>query len=342
MKTIRNSFYENIAFDKFINAYYLSSKNKGPKKEILRFYENLEINIINLMEEIRTFKYKTHEYRMFIIYEPKKRNIRCLPFVDRIVQTWYIEYFIKPYFVPRFIYDSYACLNNKGTHKAVKRLQYFMKSINNKYNNYYIIKFDIKHFFESIDKNILYNIMKKYISDKYLLRFTYDIINSDKSPGLPIGNYTSQYFANIYLNELDHYIKENLQIKYYIRYMDDFVILVENKEEARYIFDLIDIFVNRNLNLKLNKKSCYFPNKLGCDFCGYKVYENYILIRKNCKRKICKKIKIWNNLYEKGILDYKKFSFSFNSFLGHITHADSYNLKNKIIDKIIFLFFSFV
>lgn len=280
MLTIKNSFYKKLTFNNLLSAYLRAKTNKGNKKEILLFSINLEINIINLMNDISSFKYKNSLYKEFIIYEPKKRIIRSLPFIDRIVQQWYVESFIKPYFIPRFIYDSYACIKNKGTHKAIKRLQYFMKSMNNKYSNYYIIKFDIKHFFDSINKDILYKLMSKYISDKYLLSFTYNIIYSDNNNGLPIGNYTSQYYANIYLNELDYYIKYNLNIKYYLRYMDDFIILVENKVEAKYIYDLVEIFVNNKLKLELNKKSCYYPSKLGCNFCGYIVYEKYILVRK--------------------------------------------------------------
>ena len=338
MLTIRNSFYKNLTFNNLLNAYILSKKGKDSKFEVLKFTYNLEIDLINLIELIATFKYKIGIYKEFTIYEPKKRIIRSLPFIDRVVQTWYIEYFIKPYFIPRFIYDSYSCIIGKGTHKAVKRLQYFMNCMKRKYKSYYVIKFDISKFFDSIDKDILYRIMSKYISDKYLLKFTYDLIYSYKYNGIPIGNYSSQYFANIYLNELDYYIKYKLNIKYYIRYMDDFVILIKDKIDARYIYDLIEIFVNHKLNLKLNKKSNYFPNELGIDFCGYIIYEKYLLVRKRSIKKIKKKIKIWNCLYELGGLDNKKFVLSFNSWLGHISHANSYNLKNKVLKSIKFVF----
>lgn len=337
MLTIKNSFYNNITFEKFLNAYYKSIKGKKNKEEILNFYLNLETNLINIMDDVRNFNYKTSKYKEFVIYEPKKRIIRCLPFKDRIVQTWYVENFIKPYFVPRFIYDSYACINERGTHKAIYRLQKFMKIMRSKYNNYYVIKFDIKHFFDSIDKDILFKIISNYISDKSLLRFTYEIINSDSKSGLPIGNYTSQYFANIYLNELDHYIKDVLKTKYYLRYMDDFVILVKDKVYARHIYNSVDIFVNNKLNLELNKKSRYYPNRLGIDFCGYKVYEDYIKVRKRCIKKIKGKIKVWNYLYEKNLFDEKHFILSFNSFLGHISHANTYYLKCKLIKDIKYL-----
>jgi len=335
--TIKNSFYSNITFDKFLKAYYKSIKGKGLKCEILEFYYNLENNLITLVDEISTFKYISSPYREFIIYEPKMRIIRSLPFRDRVVETWYVENIIKPYFVPRFIYDNYACLENKGTHKAVKRLQHFMRSMREKYGKYYVVKFDIRHFFDSIDKDILFDILSKYITDRYVLLFTYNIIYSNNKSGLPIGNYSSQYFANIYMNELDHYIKDVLHKACYARFMDDFVVLVENKVEAREFFDLIEIFVNNKLNLGLNKKSCYYPSRLGIDFCGYIIHEDYILVRKRCIKKIKGKIKVWNKLYDKGVLDNKKFILSFNSFLGHISHANTYNLKCKVISEIDYL-----
>ena len=220
MKSIRNSFYKNITYNNFLNAYFKTKVGKSYNTELLEFNLNYEINLINLMNDIILFKYNISSYKSFTIYEPKMRLIRCLPFIDRIVQTWYVESFLKPYFVPRFIYDSYACICDKGTHKAIYRLKYFMRCMSNKYNDYYIIKFDISKFFDNINKDILFSILKEYIYDKYLLKFTYILIYSYKYNGIPIGNYSSQYFANIYLNKLDYYIKYDLGVKYYIRYMD--------------------------------------------------------------------------------------------------------------------------
>lgn len=337
MKTIRNSFYKSISFFNFLNAYYKTKLGKSYTKDILSYYVNYEVNLIDLMNNIKSFNYKVGKYKSFVIYEPKKRIIRCLSFEDRIVQTWYVECFLKPYFIPRFIYDSYACIENKGTHKGVKRLKYFMNYMRNKYNNYYVIKFDIKHFFESIDKDILFSILNLYISDKYLLEFSKELIYSYKDKGIPIGNYTSQYFANIYLNELDYYVKHKLKIKCYLRYMDDFIILVKDKYEAKYIYDLVEIFLNNRLKLQLNKKSRYFKNKEGIDFLGYIIYEDYIKVRKRSIKKMNKKIKVWNKLYKEERFNKKKFILSFNAWLGYIKHANSYRLKNKMISKMKFL-----
>ena len=337
MRSIRNSFYKNLTFSNLLYSYNKTKVGKSYIFEVLFFEYNLEINLANLLNSIATFNYNIGSYKSFIIYEPKKRVIRCLPFIDRIVQTWYVEFFLKPFFVPRFIYDSYACIENKGTHKAIFRLKYFMNKMKNKYNDYYVIKFDISKFFESIDKDILFNILSKRINDKYLLNFTYNIIYSYKDKGIPIGNYSSQYFANIYLNELDYYVKFNLKIKCYCRYMDDFIILVKDKSTARNIYNLIERFIFDKLNLKLNPKSKYFPNKEGCNFLGFTIYEDYILLNNKFKKKIYKKIKIWNYLYSNNMLDIKNFVLSYNSYMGHIKHSNSYYFKCNIDNKILLL-----
>lgn len=218
-KTLKNCFYKNLTFEKMLAAHKRAKKNKH-KKEIILYEMDLETNLTNLIDDIKNFKYKIGNYKEFKVYEPKMRIIKSLPYRDRIVHQWYIEEFIKPFFGKRFIYDTYACLDNKGSHKAMKRVQKFMRQMKYTNSEYYIIKCDIKKYFYNIDRKILFKILTKYISDKKLLNFTNVLLENEDIIGIPIGNYTSQFFANIYLSELDHYIKEKLQIKYYVRYMD--------------------------------------------------------------------------------------------------------------------------
>ena len=148
-------------------------------------------------------------------------------------------------------------------------------------------------------------------------------------------NYTSQYFANIYLNELDKFVKHKLHIKYYARYMDDFILLVENKIKAKEVFEKIKIFLDERLNLKLNPKSKYYPSSMGLDFCGYRIFETYKLIRKRSVRKIRKKISKWNYRYENS-LNYHKVLVCWNSFLNHASHANYFNLCNRLYEKMMF------
>jgi len=331
-KTIKNCFYEKLTFENLLRAHDRASEGKKHKKEVILFEMDLETNIIRIMNEIRDGTYKFGKYREFTVYEPKERIIKSLPYRDRVVHQWYIEEFIKPFFYCRFISNTYACLDNRGTHKAVKKTQEFMRIMKRKNNSYYVLKCDIRKYFYSIDKRILINILKRNISDKLLLRFSEIILDDGVDIGIPIGNYTSQYFANIYLNELDHYVKDKLHIKYYIRYMDDFILLLNNKDEAKIILNKISLFLKYNLNLSLNKKSKYYPSRYGIDFCGYRIYETHIILRKRFKKKIKKSINVWKYLKNKNVLDYKKMRLSWNSYLGHASHANAYNFINKEVN----------
>ena len=145
-KTLKNSFYAKLTYEKFLEAHHRAKNNKR-KKEIYLYEMDLETNLINLINEIKEKRYKMGKYREFIVYEPKQRIIKALPYKDRIVHQWYVEEFIKPFFVKRFISNSYACIEDRGTHKAIQKLQYFMKKMKKNYPNYYIIKCDIKKYY---------------------------------------------------------------------------------------------------------------------------------------------------------------------------------------------------
>ena len=336
-KTIKKLFNNKLTFKKLLEAHERASIGKKYRKEIILFEMDLETNLIKILLDLKKNKYKFDKYRQFTIYEPKERIIKSLPYKDRVVHQWYINEFIKPFFYLRFIKDSYACIDNKGTHNAVKKVQRYMKNMNNKYKDYYVLKCDIKKFFYSINKELLLNILNKNISDKKLLELTKNILYTEDKKGIPIGNYTSQFFANIYLNELDHYIKEELNIKYYVRYMDDFILLVPNKKIAKELNSKIKEFVEIKLDLELNRKTKYFPSKFGIDFCGYKIFETHILLRKRFKRKIKKNIVLWNYLYYNDRLNFNKMNMSLNSYIAHMNHCNSYNFKKEVFKKIEFI-----
>lgn len=336
-KTIKHEFDKCLTFKKMLEAHERAKVGKSNKSEIIIFEMDLENNIIKIIDDIKYNRYKFGEYREFKVYEPKERIIKSLPYRDRIVHQWFVEEFIKPYYYPRFINDTYACLDLRGTHKAVESLQIKMRKMQKKHNEYYVLKCDIRKYFYSIDKNILIKILSKKISDKKVLNFAKVILNDGVDIGIPIGNYTSQYFANIYLNELDHFVKEELRVKNYIRYMDDFIILVKEKEEARKLYYIIQNFINSRLNLQFNSKSSYFKSRKGIDFCGYRIYETHILLRKRFKNKVNKSIRTWNYLYNNNKLYYDKFIMSWNSYKGHASHSNSFNFISNKSKKIICL-----
>lgn len=340
-KKIKNCFYKNLTFEKLYEANLRARKHKVCKSEVVKFEINLENNLTNLLNKIRNHTYHLGKYYTFKVYEPKERTIKALPYVDRIVHQWYVEEFIKPNIVPKFISTTFACLKDRGTHKAALEVEKQIRICNQNNPNFWILKCDIKGFFYHIDSNILYSIMCKYIADVELLNFTKLLIFDGREEmgaiGIPIGNYTSQFFANIYLNELDQFVKRTLKIKHYVRYMDDFILLLNTKEECKLIKHTIETFLHQQLHLELNAKSKYYPNKMGVDFCGYRIFTTHKLLRLNSKKKIKKNVKKWNYLYKNNKLNVAQATESLNSWIGHASHCNSYTLQKKIINSCNFL-----
>lgn len=341
-KTIKNQFYKNLTFQKLYEAHLRARMHKTHKSEIIEFEMNLENNLTNLLHNIQNHTYRLGKYYTFTLYEPKKRIIAALPYKDRIVHQWYVKEFMIPYIVPKFISNTFACIEDRGTHSAAKRVQEYMIEYAKKYPQYWVLKCDIRKFFYNINPHILFNIMKKYISDKELLKFTKLLIfdsrpSINSSVGIPIGNYTSQFFANTYLNELDQFIKHNLHIRAYVRYMDDFILLLNSKEECKEIKKKIEIFLWEHLRLTLNDKSRYYPYKMGVNFCGYRIFPTHSLLRTSSKTKIKNKIKKWNKLYHNNSLNIYFANQSLNSWLAHASHCNSYYLRKKIVQKCDFL-----
>lgn len=337
---IKKEFDKKLTFQKLLEAHYRARKLKAKKAEVIKFEMNLENNLTNLLRKLKNEEYRNGKYRTFYVTEPKLRMIEALPYEDRIVHQWYVEEFIKPYIVPKYIKDTFACIPERGTHKAVETMQKYMRICKRNWGDYWILKCDIKKFFYSIDTNILFEILKKHISDKKLLKLTHHLLYDNRTDpiGIPIGNYTSQFFANTYLNELDQFIKHKLKVKYYARYMDDFVMLLENKERCKVIKKEIENFIKDNLHLELNSKSKYYPSAQGLNFCGYRIWPTHRLLRTSSKRKIKRKVKRWNSIWKENRLDYSIVIPSIQSWIGHTKHSNSYNLVQKIMNKSEFIY----
>ncbi len=330
-KTIRNKYEKALSYETLMKAHMQSRKGKGYRKEIILFNLKQEEYIMWLYEQLKLCKYKHGKYITFYITEPKLRKIEKTKYIDRIVHRWYVNSFIEPYFVPQFINTSYACLKGKGMHKACLDVQKAMKHCKNIWGEYYILKMDIKKYFENIHKDILYEILQRKIKDKKILWLTKEIIYSNNGKtGLPIGNYTSQMYANIYLNELDQYVKHNLKCKYFFRYMDDGIILLKTKEKAKEILEAIQKFLKEKLKLELNQKTQIFKNKQGVNFCGYKINEYRLKIRDKGKRRLKKKIKSLKEKVAKGEITSKEAKLYLAGHLGYIKIADVKNLKEKL------------
>lgn len=333
-KRINNIYDKALTFSKIRDAYKRTSKRKRKTKDVIEFEMKLEDNIIKIYKELKNGTYQIGKYKKFTVYEPKERIIHCLPFYDRVVQQLYVHEYILPYMIKKFISTSFACIPGRGTRKCIETIQKFMLEANKKWDKPYFVKYDISKFFYSIDKEILYEIMRKHYKDRKFLELTKKFIEfsekEEQDKGIPIGNYTSQYFANIYMNELDKYIKEQLRIKYYARYMDDGILIVENKKMAKDILNKIEFFVNNKLNLKLNKKSTYFPLKQGCLFCGYRIYLHHKLIKRSNINRMKKRIKKWNREWESKQYNFQYWRQSFYSWKGYAEFANSKNLIKKL------------
>ena len=291
-KTIRNKFDKKLSYESLMNAHKLSRKGKGYRKEIILFNLKQEEYIMWLYEKLKTKTYRHSGYTIFYVTEPKLRKIEKSIYLDRIVHRWVVDNFLEPYFVPTFVNTSYACLKKKGMHKACLDVQNTMKHLERIWEEYYILKMDVRKYFQNINKDILYKILNRKIQDIKLLWLLKEIIYSNKGKkGLAIGNYTSQMFANIYLNEVDQYIKNKLHCKYYFRYLDDSIAMFKTKEEAKYMLEKIKNFLKCNLELELNEKTQIFKNKKRDNFCGYKINPYRLKIRNKRKKETKEKSK---------------------------------------------------
>lgn len=325
MKTHKNLFNKVCNYKTLYGAYLKARRGKNNLPEVIRFNYNLEEELSKIQEELQNQTYRTGKYRHFVIFEPKERKISALPFRDRIVHHA-IHSVIEPIFEKKFIYDSYACRKAKGTHAGANKLQKFIRKVN---NNYYILKCDVSKYFSSVNHEVLKKVIRKKIVDKKLLWLLDNIIDSAEK-GIPIGNLTSQLFANIYLNELDEFIKYELRIKYYVRYMDDFVILYESKQYLHKLKEDIRLFF---VSIKLTlhpKKANIFPVTLGIDFLGYRIFDNHRLIRKSTVKRFLTTVQRKIKNYDLENMNFDKLMESFNSWESYMSHANSYQLKNSL------------
>ena len=330
-KTIRNKYDDAVSFNKLLEAHKKARKGKREKNNVIEFELKLESELLELEKQLKNGTYRHGKYYTFKIYEPKERTIMASEYKDRVIHQWYVENFIKPYFVPQFINTTYACIEGRGMHKASRDAQTAMKKVKNTWKDYYILKMDVTKYFPNIDKKILWNILKRKIKDKKLLWITRQILLSTPGmKGLPLGNYTSQMFANIYLNEIDQYAKHKLKCKYYFRYMDDIVILCKNKEEAREGLEKITKYLKDNLELELNSKTRIFKGNQGVNFCGYKINEYRMKIRHTSKCRMKRKLKKYTNLLKEGKIELPEIQRSIAGWLGYAKHADSYNLRKSM------------
>jgi len=313
MKRVGYLFNKVISLENLYRASKNASKGKNSRKDVKRWNKNLDINIQKLYDELSNKTYVVSGYYDFIIKDPKERIISRLPFKDRVVQHALMIY-LEPIFRKYFISQTYSCIKRRGILKCSLDLRRYLKDNTTEY----ALKLDVKKFYPSVNNEILKSLLKTKFKDKDLLWLLDTIIDSSK--GLKLGNFTSQWFANLYLNKFDHWIKEQKRIKYYQRYCDDLLILGNNKEELHLLRKEIESYLNNNLHLELSKYQIFHISSRGIDFVGYVHYRGYTKLRKSIKKKFIKMMK------------YNRNNKSIASYKGWLKWGNCVNLQNKYLN----------
>ncbi|MFZ3077884.1 MAG: reverse transcriptase/maturase family protein [Candidatus Aenigmatarchaeota archaeon] len=318
MKTYDNLFPDMCSFGNLHSAYLKARKGKRFKEDVLDFSYNLEPNLLQLKRELESQEYRHGGYKIFFVEDSKKRTIKAAPFRDRVVHHALCNV-IEPIFEKTFIHDSYACRKGKGTHAGVRRLAKFVRS---RRFGYYM-KCDIRKYFPSINHKILFSVISKRIKDEKVLRVVREIIDSaydGEDRGIPIGNLTSQLFANIYLNEFDCFAKHTLGIRFYARYVDDFIFL-EQKSRLLEIKKGVIVFLE-TIRLEIHEESALpYPVAQGIDFTGYRIFATHIALRKSFIKKVKRKIE-------------SASAPTIQSWNAHAEHADSYCARRNLFSSI--------
>lgn len=344
-KTYNNLYPEIYSFENLHAAYLRARRGKRDRIEVQRFELDLEGNLIQLQNELIWGQYKTGAYRKFIVTESKERIVAALPFRDRVVQHAIVGV-IEPIWERRFIADSYACRPGKGTHKGADRAQAMLRKVKREHGKVFVLKADIAKYFYSIDHGVMKTLVRRRIACKRTLSLIDNIIDStatpgDRSPvGLPIGNLTSQLFANIYLHELDEFVKHGLRERLYMRYMDDFCVVHHDKNHLHRVRALIEQFLWQHLRLKTNAKTQVFPvgvrHGRAMDFLGYRIWTTHRRIRKSSISRIKRTLRRLQKQYAAGKVALAKVRQSVTSWIAHARHAETHGLRKKLLGSFSF------
>ncbi len=312
-----------ISLENLLKAWKEFLCGKRSRGDVLWFERNLMGNIINLHEDLSHKTYMHGGYKERKISDPKPRVIHIAPVRDRFLHHA-VHRILYPFFNKKFACDSFSSRNNKGVHKAMNRFQKFVRIVSkNDTTQCWVLKCDIRKFFGNIDHNILLSILQKHIKDADALWLCERIIrsfNTINGKGLPLGNLTSQLFANVYMNEFDQFVKHKLKVKHYIRYADDFVFLSNNRQELEKIIPIIREFLRVHLNLALHEDKLFIKTiGVGVDFLGWVHFSDHRVLRTATKRRMLKRI------HESPTPE------KLNSYLGLLKHGNARKLQQEIL-----------
>jgi len=324
-------FEKLYSFENLYAAFKKAFKGSGRTEEACRFHFHLESELLKLKEELKSDTYRPARYRYFKTFDPKERTISVAPFRDRVVHHAVVRV-LEPIFESTFIFDSYATRKEKGAHRAVKRAQKYLK------RGFYYFKADVLKYFDSVDHDILLGLVRRKIKDQRVLELVERIIrNSDVSRGLargrslPIGNLTSQFFANVYLDPLDHLIKDRLGVKCYVRYMDDMVLFSDSKVYLKDALREVRTFLGDQLKLTLNPRSTFLNSRLnGLPFLGFRIFPNVIRVKRENLKRVKSKLKERKKEFHAGLITEERYVMSVRSMFDHLSFANSFHLRSSV------------
>lgn len=323
MKRIGNLYDKICTFENLYEADEKARKGKMRTYGVKVHDKNRTENLLKLRDELLTGTFKTSPYSTFIIYEPKEREIFRLPYYpDRIVHHAVMN-ILEPIWVSTFTADTYSCIKERGIHAAAKKIRRILRE--DPEGTTYCLKIDVKKFYPSIDHDTLKRILRRKLKDARLLKLLDEIV--DSAQGVPIGNYLSQYFANLYLTYFDHWIKETKRVKYYFRYADDIVILASDKSYLHRLLTEIQLQMG-DLKLEVKRNWQVFPvDSRGIDFLGYVFFHTHTRMRKSIKQNMFRKV---GKLRKRPDITEEEIKQAVASWWGWAKYCDSRNLINKL------------
>jgi len=331
MEKLDNIYNQVIAKENLYRAASLAQRCRRYRLTSADFNFRLEEEVAMLHRELTDRVYRHGAYRLFNVYEPKARLIAAAPFRDRVVHHA-VHDIIEPRIDHVFIYDSYACRRMKGMHRAVDRAQAFLRA------NEFCLHGDIRKYFPSIDHGILKGLLRRRIADKGVLWLLDGIIDSALSlgGGLPIGNLTSQFFANLYLNELDYFVKQRLKMRYYIRYMDDFLVFSGVRPVLLRVKEVLREFLHVNLRLRLHEeKTQVYKTAKGIKFLGLRLYSNFRRLSTHNVRLFRKRLAYYKFLLENKLINAREVKDSVRCWVAHSSYADTGGLRFNILKNLL-------
>lgn len=351
MKTHKNLYPQLCSLGNLELAFRKARKRKTLKECVIIFESNLRENLLQLKSELETFTYKPKPIKTFIIKDPKTRKIGASDFRDRVVHHALCNV-IAPIFEREFIYDSFANRKGKGVHAAIKRFEKFLGQVyyrqrrgggNQKSGcteiGAYALKADIRHYFDTVDHAVLLSAIRRRIRDAGVIWLIEVILKNHKThipeKGMPLGNLTSQSFANVYLHELDLFVKHGLKAKYYLRYVDDFVILHRDKSILQKWENGINRFLNERLKIELHpEKSRIIPLKNGITLLGFRVFPRYRLLKKSNALRIWKRLERFGHKYRNGEMSREEIERSFDGWFAYAEFANTYKFRKRVRDRL--------